>query len=164
MKKSVCLQLILFCFFTAFPLSAATVSVLVIETGLPRESPASQYSSLWESGILDVFFEAGHIVSNAPLLRLPGKPSAALPSEAEGEMDAALDGGMDYFILALLDYPVSQGREILQPRNVSLRLFKTKPKTMICEREYTDNIPRSMKEIYENLKKTVQGLIPYLQG
>ena len=52
---------------------------------------------LWESGLMDVFFEAGHIVSNAPALRLDRKPAEAFPEAARPELNEAIAGGGGVF-------------------------------------------------------------------
>ncbi|MDR2143582.1 MAG: hypothetical protein LBP29_04345 [Treponema sp.] len=94
-------------FFSLGALSAATVSFLVVETGLAEESARPQSSLLWENGLMDVFFDAGHIVSNAPIMRIPEKTAEKLPDPARIEFDQARNGGADYFIMILLEYPPS---------------------------------------------------------
>jgi hypothetical protein len=149
-------------FLAGASLQAATVSFLVIETGLPAETEASQHSSLWESGLLDVFFEAGHIVSNAPIMRLSGKPAKVFPDEAKADLDEALEGGAEYFILALLDYASSAAADIQKPTNIALRLFKTKPHKLIFEQQYADKSSQTLNDEFTSLKQAVRGLIPHL--
>jgi hypothetical protein len=148
--------------FAAFPLSAAMVSFLVIETGLPEECPASTWSSLWENGLLDVFFEEGHIVSNAPIRRLDGIPQGMLPDEARGDLDEAVEGGAEYFILALLEYPTPAGQEIRRPRTISLRVFRASPYRFIHEQRYAEAALPTMNEEFKSIKQSVRGLVPYL--
>jgi hypothetical protein len=161
LKKSV-LGGLLLGLFAVFPLHAATVSFLVIETGLPMESAANQYSIMWENGLLEVFFEAGHIVSNAPIMRLSGKPSGVFPDEAESELEAALAGGVDFFILAVLDYPASKNPAVIKPQKVSMRLFQTRPRNMLYEEQYLGKNTKTEKEEYDNLKEAVMGLVPHI--
>jgi hypothetical protein len=144
------------CALIGFPLNAAAVSFLVIETGLPPGSEGNRYSILWEDGLLEVFFDEGHIVFNAPMMRLDRKPSAAFPREAQNSLDEALGGGAEYFVLALVDY------SILTPRNVSLRLFRTRPYKMLYEQQYADRDSRTEKEEYANVKQAVLGLVSHL--
>ena len=154
----------------AVPLEAATVSFLVIETGLPEEWGTSQHSGLWESGLLDVFFEAGHIVSNAPVRRLPRKPTAKFPEEAQAELAEALEGGAEYFILALLEYdapePGTDGAagspNTQKPRNISLRVFKARSHALVYEQQYADKTSTNLKDEYDSLKKAARTLIPHL--
>ncbi|MDR0486791.1 MAG: hypothetical protein LBG91_00945 [Treponema sp.] len=138
------------------PLGAATVSCLIIETGLPPGG-SNQHSGLWESGLLDVFFESGHIVSNAPMMRLDLKPTEIFPEEARQELDEAVEGGVEYLILAILEY-----QNGLKPLNVSLRLFKTRPLAMIYETSYADTKSKNLKEEFDNLKQAARGLVPRL--
>jgi hypothetical protein len=143
----------------AFCLEAATVSFLVVETGLSAGAASNQHSGLWESGLLDVFFEAGHIVSNAPVMRLSEKPAGDFPDEARAEFDEAAEGGVEYFIIALLDYDASENP---RPQNVSLRMFKMNPFKKIFEQQYADKTSKNIADEFENLKKIARGLVPHL--
>jgi hypothetical protein len=145
--------------FAVLPLAAANVSFLIIETGLSPESGSNQHSGLWESGLLDVFFDSGHIVSNAPIMRLDYEPEERFPEEARYELEDALRGGVEYFILAILEY---QRGGSFGPRNVSLRLFKTRPLAMIYETSYADTKSTNLKEEFDNLKQAARGLVPRL--
>ena len=154
---------LLVCGLLAIRLEAATVSFLVIETGLPEEVGTSQHSGMWESGLLDVFFEAGHIVSNAPVRRLARLPAETFPEEARADLAEAVEGGAEYFILALLDYPAPTSEAIQQPRQVSLRVFKTNPQKLLYEQRYADKPSATLDDEYTNLKKAVRGLTAHLQ-
>ena len=141
------------------PISAATVSFLVIETGVSEEKPAYQYSGLWESGLMDVFFEAGHIVSNASMMRLEYRPDAGFPVEAQKDMEDALEGGVDFFIIALLDYNNPEA-SALRAQNISLRIFKTNPLLLIYEGQYSDTRSKTTQEEYDSLRQAVRGIVP----
>jgi len=142
---------LLFCAFTLPCLSGATVSCLVIETGLPQGGAKSQYSTMWENNLMDVLFETGHIVSNGRMIRLDRKPPENLPGEAEKDFQEARQNGMDYFLIAIIE----QGSGI---RTVCLRLFNTNSQKLIKEQIYADNNPRSAKEETESIKRAI-GLI-----
>ena len=132
-------------------LFGATVSCLVIETGLPAGGPKSQYSTMWENNLMDVLFETGHIVSNGHMMRLDQKLQEGFPGEAERDFLEARQNGMDYFLIAIID----QGSGT---RTVSLRLFSTNSQKLIKEQIYADNNSRSAKEESDNIKKAI-GLI-----
>jgi len=106
----------LFAFAVAVPgLHAANVSLLVVETGVPGEGAAGRRAAAWEDGLLDAFFEAGHIVSGAPTIRVADSPADdGLPPEVEERRIEAELGGMEYFLLATVDHASGE---------VSLRLF-----------------------------------------
>ncbi|MDR2480392.1 MAG: hypothetical protein LBD48_13935 [Treponema sp.] len=163
MSKKRLVYAAVFCILIGFPLNAATVSFLVIETGLPQQVPVNHYSAMWENGLMDVFFEQGYIVSNAPMMRLYEKPEPGLPSDAEKELDVAKEGGVEFFIIAIVDYPPPKGQEVLKPQKVSLRLFRVNSSKMLHEQQYMDKTSRSQKEEYDNLKKAVMALIPHLK-
>ncbi|MCL2879458.1 MAG: hypothetical protein FWF29_04355 [Treponema sp.] len=145
------------------PLSAATVSFLVIETGLDADAGVNPHSGLWESGLLDVFFEAGHIVSNAPVLRLDYMPSEVFPPEAQDDLAQALEGGVDYLVTATLEYKLQGTPAEFSPANVTFRIFKTKPFQMMFEQKTAAAIPRSSKEEFDSVKKAAQVLIPQIR-
>jgi len=136
-------------FIAVFPLNAATISFLVMETGQSKEDPAGQYPILWENGLLEIFFESGHIVTNFPIMKIVEKPADGFPDEAENEFENARTGGMDFFLVGIVDYARS---------GVSLRLFSTKSSKMIQEQKYTVTSFRNTKEEYENIKAAVSKM------
>ncbi|MDR3124088.1 MAG: hypothetical protein LBU16_09975 [Treponema sp.] len=143
----------------------ATVSFVVIETGIREEIPAVDSSRLWEQALLDVFFNAGHIVSNAPILRVAEKPRKNLPDEARALLEEALEGGAEFFVVAALDYqPPSQAETELQPRSISLRLFKTAPYRFLYSREYTAHDLRlAGKDEIGNAMNVVRAIATHLR-
>jgi hypothetical protein len=142
----------------------ATISCMVIETGIREEIPTADSSRLWEDALLDVFFDTGHIVSNAPILRVAEKPQKSLPDEARLSLDEALEGGADFFVVAVLDYQHPSGTEQLQPRSISLRLFKTAPYRFLYSQEYTAQDLR-VTETDEpgNARKVARALASHLR-
>jgi hypothetical protein len=160
-KRCLCAGLFLF-IVAGFPLSAATVSFLVIESGLSEESGSSSWSRLWESGLLDVFFEEGYIVSNAPIKRLELKSPKLFPDEALEDLNEAVEGGVEYFILALLDYPPPAGTEIPCPRNIILRVFRAGPRQLLYEQHYAGGAFLNRGDEFARIKQSIRGLIPHL--
>jgi hypothetical protein len=144
--------------FLVFRIGAAEVSFLVIETGLPQEDGKKQYSGICENALMDVFFESGHIVSNAPLKRLNFGPSGEIQREAAPEMEEAVRGGAEFFIVAVLDY--KSGESI--PGNISLILYRLKPYKKIFEERFAGKRTGTVKEDFENLKRMSSGLVPRL--
>jgi len=132
-----------------FPLKAATVSFMVMETGQNKDDPNGQYSILWENGLLEVFFESGHIVSNFPIMRIAENPAGDFPGEAKENFENAQMGGMDYFLVSIVDYTRS---------GVSVRLFNTKSPRMIREEKYTVKSFKNSNEEYENIKTAVTAI------
>ena len=131
----------------AMPVGAANVSVMVMETGLPKDGSSSQYSIMWENGIMEVLFESGHIVSNSPIMRLTQKPRDGFPDEAEMDFEGAKESGMDYFIVIIIDYP--------SPYKVSVRLFSAKSTEMIQEKTYTDNPAQTTNDRNKSIKAAI---------
>ena len=149
MKKTLILTII-FGLFLNFSAWASMVSFFVIETGLPEERGVIRQSILWENAFLDVFFESGYIVSNAPILTLERIPSDILRVI---DIEEAIRGGVEVMVIARLDYiPDSQS-----PRNVTLFVYNLTPHRKTFERQF----PGSSRDI-EEIKTLVRGLIPYV--
>jgi hypothetical protein len=155
MPKKYIVFALLFCAFILPRLFGATVSCLVIETGLPQGGPKNQYSILWENNLMEVFFDTGHIVSNARMIRLYQKPDEGFPAEAERDFEEARESGMDYFLIAIIE---QAGSETAGSQSVCLRLFSTKSQELIKEQIYSENKPKSAKEENDSIKKAI-GLI-----
>jgi len=139
-----------------FSASAHMVSFFIIETGLPLEGVKSQYSQLWENAFFDVFFDAGYIVCNSPMMRISAMPKMSLEKFIEEEVVEARDGGADYFLVAQIDY----SRDSLTPREISLVLFNVSPFKLIKERKVTGKAYKSDKEDVEELRNIVKGIVP----
>ena len=142
--------------FSVFNASAYMVSFFIIETGLPLEGAKNQYSMLWENTFFDVFFDAGYIVCNSPMMRIESKPKMSLEKFVKEEVDEAREGGADYFLVAQLDYTGGSAA----PREVSLVLFNITPFRLIKEQKVMKRNYKSEKEEIEDLKSIVKGIVP----
>jgi len=152
--KSVALGLCV-CMIAAGGARAANVSFLVMETGLPPGSSETRYSALWEDGLLEVFFESGHIVSNAPRMRLTNAVvPEGFPPEARKDYEDARNGGMDYFLIAIVDH---------SSQNVSLRLFSTRSLEPIAEKAYAGGSAASPSEERESVRRAVSAMAAFLR-
>jgi hypothetical protein len=150
--------------FLMLPLSAAMVSFLVIETGRREDMPIHALTGLWENELMDAFFDAGHIVSNAPIMRLATKPDKDFPDEAQGDLREAIAGGSELLIIALLDYQTPSGGGLEKLQGVSLRLFRTKPYNLVFTQQYSGAVSGSSKETLAAIKKAAQVLISHVRG
>lgn len=148
--------------YIVFPLSGATISFLVMEAGPPKERPVYEFSRLWENSLMDVFFEAGHIVSNAPIMRLKAASTGVFPDEAQKEFQEAIAGGSDFFILVLLEYPGMPEGALQRPQSISLRLFSTKPYRSLAEQHYPRATDLSPAEELLEVKKAARTLLAHL--
>jgi hypothetical protein len=145
-------------------LSAATVSFLVVETGLPADSARPESSSVWESGMMDSFFDAGHIVSNAPILRIENpesEPGAKIPQEARRELDEARLGGADFFVMVLLDYHNDpQGK----PAKILIRIFKVPSGQLLYETSCGVYDGDKADEEFRQVKRQAGKILPQLKA
>jgi hypothetical protein len=153
------------CFFIAFavpaPVFAYTVSFIVIETGPLQDGAVTGSADLWENGLMDVFFNAGHIVSNAHTLRMDHEIFNDFPDEIQGDFDEARQGGVDFFIMTLLDYRVSGEAPgtVTGPRQVSLKVFRVNPYQKVYEQGYSGPI----RDELTRAKNAARSILPHLR-
>jgi hypothetical protein len=162
----------------AASLSAANVSVMLIETG-PGAHGGGLSASEWESGMMDVFFDAGHIVSNARSLVLPEPRSqvpvsagtgtdATLPAEAVDAFREAVEGGVDYFIIVTLHYAdngkagTTAPRAQTRPDTVSVQLFGMAGTEFIYGDNYVWSDRAAPRPAYFNAQRAMRLVIPYM--
>jgi len=149
---------VFFVFFTVFGVEASMITFIVIETGLPQEGERNQHSLHLENALLDVFFDAGHIVSNAPILRFETKPSGdILQSSAYSMEEDAMDAGVDYIVLSLLDYSGAPS-----PGEISFLVYKVRGRVKVLERQIRGKTYRTTRDEIDDLKIIVRELVPYL--
>ena len=134
------------------------VSFFVVETGVPLEGGRRTHSIQWENALLDVFFDAGYIVSNAATLRLDSKPSGEAQTVFETDIIEARNTGANYFIIAQLDYNSGSAT----PMEITLVLFSTNPNKKIYESQMAGKTYRTTREEVDELTKIARGLIPHI--
>lgn len=145
------------------PSGAATISIMIIETGAVDEAARSTVD-IWESGMMDALFGEGHIVCNTPAMRISNPDDEELPKEARPSFEDADVNGVDYFIIAVLSYPHSESPVIANPDKVSLRLYRIDPYGMLYNTSYplASGIPAA--EEFSNAKNAAQMLSQYIRG
>jgi len=158
MKKGI-LAIIIGIFF-GFGVEASMVSFYVVETGLlyDGQNKSNQHSQRWEGAFLDVFFEAGHIVTNAPIQRLETKPTGDILKAIYFDMKEARDAGSDYVIIARLDYSPDTGC----PAEVVFYVYKVTPQQKIYEKQVKGRTYGKSTDEVDDLKALARGLIPYI--
>jgi len=159
MKKRIMVFILVF--FALFSVEASMISFSVIETGLPQDGRTSQHTILWENTLLDVFFNAGHIVCNAPIQRLESRPPADFLSSSFYDLEReAIDGGIDYIILVQLDYPP----DLETPSDISILLYKVRGRVKIYEKQLRGKAYRTIGEETDDLKIIIRELLPYFNN
>lgn len=116
--------------------SAATVSMILFESGMRDGTPKAEASSAWENGVMDALFEDGNIVSNADSVRL-AKPG--LPSSSYGLAEARL-GGAEYVVQISLDYDTETPLLRPSPGRVAYRVCDERGETLL-QNEECDLLP-----------------------
>jgi len=157
MVKRILAVFTLGCFFSP-GIFAAMISFMVIETGLPEFALKNPHSERWETSLLDVFFDAGHIVSNAPILRLASNPQNGIETIARPDIDEAAETGADYFLIAQLDFTPGS----VTPHTVYLLLFRLRPFGKIYERQVPGRVYASSRDESDNYRVIIRGLVPHL--
>jgi uncharacterized protein (DUF111 family) len=138
------------------------VSIIIIETG-PTKNTFSGVTDLWESGIMDVLFEAGHIVSNSPAIYISKIGNEDPPAEVAQAFKDAGSGGVDYFIIAQLYYSKTEEPVSPKPEQIALKLYKLRPLNVLYSTEYTNDSNTPVIEEFSNAKKAARILIPYIR-
>jgi hypothetical protein len=120
------------------PLSAFTVSFIIAEAGLPQGAFRPEASNRWETAFMDTFFEAGHIVSNAPVKRL-ASAEGEFPRECRQELEEARAGGVEYLVLVILEYQASTtgaGPAVFRPGGATMKLYRVNPYRFLAEERH----------------------------
>jgi hypothetical protein len=155
-----CLALtVLFCVIPALPSGAATISIMIIETG-GEETKTGKTAEFWETGMMNALFEAGHIVSNAPSARIPRTDGGELPAEARREFEEAAIGGADYFVVLLLDY--KDGNETLEPERIFMSVYKIIAGGLLYSETYA-NKPFSGESV-PDAGRLARTLVSHIRG
>jgi hypothetical protein len=134
------------------------VTIFVVETGLIDNRAEHPHSIQWENAFLDVFFEAGLIVGNAPIFRLDEKPENDLLHMVAFDPSSARIMGIDYILITILDF----NGNILFPDEISFYIYSVNSEERIFERQIPGKTYRSSRDELEDLKAIARGLIPYI--
>jgi hypothetical protein len=146
--------------FIVFNIEATMVSFFIIETGLRHDAGRKQHTIEWENAFLDVFFEAGYIVSNAPIMRLESKPSGEIRDTAAIDINAAREGGADFFIVAQLDYTADSP----VPNEICIALFRVSPRERLYEKKMPGRNFTSQRDESRDLRVIAGELVPLIRN
>jgi len=144
-----------------FSVTASTVSFLVVETGLSEGISNPQNSSrLWEEGLMASFFDAGHIVTNNPILRMEIQVSTEIRGTVlEYDFNEAVLGGAEYFVLGLLEYEI-QGNRVV-PARMNIKIYTTEPQELVYEQVFT--IGRNSSEDNQLVRNAGRTIISHIK-
>jgi hypothetical protein len=160
--------LAVFSLVSIFSANAANVSVMIIESGFDQESSSSSVNlphlaGIWESGMMDILFEAGHIVSNAESMTITRNAEEDIPEEVRSSIDAAILGGADYFIMVFLHYePLSDSHHDARPVQVMLELLSLRPSTVLFKEKIAKPNKTNQRDEFANAQKAARIVIPYI--
>ncbi|MCL2232212.1 MAG: hypothetical protein FWB99_03955 [Treponema sp.] len=126
----------------AFPVSASMISFQLVETGLTETASSGQYSRLWESGLMSVFFDAGYIVTSSPIARMEFDRQIM-----EKSLNEAVAGGADYLVLGFIEYNIHRGRAL--PTGIVLRVYDSNSRQRIHEQNFPAGTGRNDSEEFQ---------------
>jgi len=149
------------------PLAATTVSVLVIETGRSSTAEIGPAASVWESGVMDAFFDAGYIVINVPILQLKETPRTGLPREAWVEFETAQREGSDLFVVVHLSYSGSSKNPSNknpfniedQDKTVFMAIFDISTEELLFETSIGVNNLKNLSDEFKIAKQNTGNII-----
>jgi hypothetical protein len=139
--------------------AALNVSLMLVETG-PGAGDIKTASE-WESGMFDVFFDNGMIVSNARRISTDSPPER-LPPEVNSAITDAMDGHFDYFVEISLNFPIQNRRD--SPGSVTMQLFDIgiSPPVLVYSDVYNWIYTLTPRTAYNNARRAAQVLISHL--
>jgi len=159
MRKYI-LFVVIFGIFVNFNVNAFMVSFFILETGLPQNDRNNPHSITWENSLMDVFFEAGHIVSNAPILRLDSKPQGDIFQSISFNLTQARNMGIDYVMIAQLNFD----NDSQIPTSVSFLIYRVNTREKLLDNKVQVNSYRSSREESDDIKSIIRGLLPYFNN
>ena len=146
----------------AFPVSASMVSFLLVETGLRENAPNNQFSGLWEGGLMAAFFDAGHIVTNSPIVRMETRPPNDISGAVEKDFSEAIAGGADFYVLGFMEYQAMGNR--LVPVSIALKLYNTASRSLVFEQNFPAGSGRSNDDEFRLAQNAGRVIISHLEG
>ena len=148
--------------FLAFPASASTVSFLVVETGLNDGISSPQHSSLWEGALMSVFFDAGHIVTNNPILRMEQEAPVEIRGTAmETDFNDAVLAGAEYIIFGFLEYRIQGNRAV--PVKIDIKLYETASRELVYQQNFPAGSGRNPNEEYQLAQNAGRSIISHIK-
>ena len=145
-----------------FPVSASMVSFLIVEAGLNDEAPGTQLGAIWEDGLMSSFFDAGHIVTNNPILRLEERPESALFGSVRHDFNDATTGGAEFFILCIIDYRLEDRRIV--PVSITIKAYRVGTQELVSEQSFPVGLGRTRIEEIRNAQDAGRIIISQLRG
>jgi hypothetical protein len=141
---------------------AMNISIMVIQTAPDAGSSVEGFVRLIEDNVMDVFFDAGYIVSNAHFKHLKKIPAAEISKEIKPEFNEALEGDVEYFVLIIIGYKdVDQDGET-KPETIFFRLYRVAGNSFITEEKLAiGNMP--YEEALKKVKAASGKLIPFMR-
>jgi hypothetical protein len=157
-----CLMSGIFVFLPVFTVSAANISVMIIETGRGAVTVRGT-ADVWEDNLMDTFFQAGHIVTNARSRQIEKFPMEEIPEEALRDLQAASEGGAEFFIIALLGYGdiIRDGNS--KPETIALRLYQVSPYNFLSEETIVQGRAVPFDEAVKRTRNAVHNFISQMR-
>ena len=145
-----------------FPASASMVSFQLVETGTSGRGSSSEFSNLWESGLMAAFFDAGHIVTSSPIMQAGNASGPDLNGKIEESLTEAAEGGAAYFIVGFIEYNAQRGR--LLPVGILLKVYDSNSRQRIYEQSFPAGTGRNNREEFQLAQNAGRLIISQMRG
>ena len=136
--RRLCLPLLLFLIIASLPLTAETVLVFTRNSLDPEAYAVAELQAALEDGVMEAFFDAGHIVFNAGVVA--GNDTLDIPSERLS-FRLAKSGGALY--LLEIDMYYRPLEEALEVTGAEYRYYDVRDGSILAEGNYSDGEIRS---------------------
>jgi hypothetical protein len=93
---------------------------------------------------MDVFFNAGHVVTNCPIARMEKRPAEDLSGYIEVDFYEARVGGAEYFIIGFLEF---QNKSV--PSAMIIKIYNTDTEKLVFERNFPAGTGKNLGEEYQ---------------
>jgi hypothetical protein len=99
-------------------------------------------------------------------MRVEKKPQEELPQVSRKYFDEAHQEGVDYFVVVILDYkhPAKVKGQEPAARDISVRLFKTRPYKVLFSRSYQDPAKIKVEDEYSIARNAAKAVMGHLDS
>ena len=111
---------------------------------------------------MSIFFDAGHIVTNNPILRMEKQvPVEISGTPIEYDIIEAASGGAEYIILGSVDYQMQGNRAALT--KINIKIYTTVPQELVYEQNFPAGTGRNSNEEYQLIQNAGRTIISQIK-
>ena len=111
---------------------------------------------------MSVFFDAGHIVTNNPILRMEQEAPVEIRGTAiENDLNDAAQAGAEYIIFGFIEYQVQGNRAA--PVKINIKLYETSSRELVYEQNFPVGRGRNSNEEYQFAQNAGRSIISHVK-